>query len=151
MREFTQLKNSGEDLLPHVPRLVLNYEQRQKSRLCAELDGGEKIGVLLPHGKRLKPGAVLVAKDGSEILVTAAKEKVTTVYSTDLVRLSRAAYHLGNRHVPVEIGLGWLRYEPDHVLDDMLRGLGFELETEFAAFNPESGAYASPGHHHSHD
>ena len=148
MREFTQLK-TAHGPTNHAPeKLILSYEQRQKSRLCAELADGEKIGVLLPHGKRLIPGAILVGSDGSEIEVAAAKEQVTTITSSDHWQLIRAAYHLGNRHVPIEIGSGWLRYEPDHVLDEMLIGLGFTPETELAPFNPEAGAYASHGHHH---
>lgn len=151
MREFTQLKYSGGSSKDCTLQLVLNYEQRQKSRLCAKLADGEEVGVLLPHGKRLMPGAILVANDGSEIKVTAAQEKVTTITSDDPWQLTRAAYHLGNRHVPVEIAAGWLRYEPDHVLDEMLIGLGFDPKTEMAPFNPEAGAYASHGHHHDHD
>lgn len=151
MREFTQIKTDKGCATESQGQLILSYEQRQKSRLCAELANGEKIGVLLPHGKRLMPGAILIANDGSEIEVAAAKEQVTTITSKDHWHLIRAAYHLGNRHVPIEIGSGWLRYEPDHVLDEMLIGLGFKPKTELAPFTPEAGAYASHGHHHEHN
>ena len=148
MREFTALKQAPENLSLSAPQLVLSYADRQKSRLRAQLADGESVGILLPHGQHIKPGALLTSADGSELLVVAAEEKITSVYSDDALLLTRAAYHLGNRHVPVEIGEGWLRYEPDHVLDEMLLGLGLKPQSELAPFNPESGAYASNGHHH---
>jgi urease accessory protein len=81
--------------------------------------------------------------------VVAAEETVSTVRCDDPWRLARAAYHLGNRHVPVLIGAGWLRFRHDHVLDDMLRGQGFDVAVENAPFEPEGGAYGGGHHHHS--
>ena len=84
--------------------------------------------------------------------IEAASEDVSTVHHEDPVMLARAAYHLGNRHVPLQVGDGWLRYQHDHVLDDMVRGLGLAVKTETAPFEPEAGAYGGGhGHSHSHD
>ncbi len=133
-------------------RLTLPFEARQKSRLRATLDDGREIGLMLPRGTILRGGDRLEASDGTVVLVEAAAEQLSTVRSAEPTALLRAAYHLGNRHVPVQIGEGWLRYEHDHVLDDMVRQLGLEVCAERAGFEPESGAYGH-GHdrHHHHD
>jgi urease accessory protein len=81
------------------------------------------------------------------IEIVAAREVVSVVTSNDPLQLARAAYHLGNRHVSVQIGPGWLRYQHDHVLDDMVRGLGLPVRQDTLPFEPEAGAYA--GHSHS--
>ena len=83
-------------------------------------------------------------------MVRAAAEPVSVVVSADPLLLLRAAYHLGNRHVPLQIGAGWLRYLRDHVLDDLCRGLGLEVEAASLPFEPEAGAYAGSSHGHSH-
>jgi urease accessory protein len=98
----------------------------------------------------LRHDDVLEAVDGTRIVVEAAIEQVLKVHAPDPWVLARAAYHLGNRHVAVEVGKGWLKIEHDHVLADMLRGLGVEVESVHAPFEPESGAYAH-GHAHSHE
>jgi len=128
-----------------VDRLVLPFELRQKSRLRARLESGVEVGLFLERGIVLRGGDLLRADDGTVIEVVAALETVSAVRDSDATRLARAGYHLGNRHVPVEIGQGWLRYGHDHVLDDMVRGLGLEVRVEEAPFEPEGGAY---GHSH---
>lgn len=133
----------------HDLTLTLPYELRQKSRLRATLDNGEEIGLLLPRGTVLRGGDCLKAESGAVILVQAAEEVVSTVAEKDPRLFARACYHLGNRHVPLQIGDGWLRYLHDHVLDDMLRGLGLQVNCERAPFEPEAGAYGG-GHHHHH-
>lgn len=143
---------SGSSESPAVEQLVLPFELRQKSRLRARLKSGTEVGLFLERGIVLRGGDLLVAEDGTVIEVVAAPETVSTVREADATRLSRAAYHLGNRHVPVEIGAGWLRYGHDHVLDDMVRGLGLAVIVEPAPFEPEAGAYGhSHGHSHPHD
>jgi urease accessory protein len=137
---------------PAAERLVLPFELRQKSRLRARLASGTEVGLFLERGIVLRGGDLLLADDGTVVEVVAALETVSTVRDSDATRLARAGYHLGNRHVPVEIGAGWLRYGHDHVLDDMVRGLGLTVVVEQAAFEPEAGAYGnSHGHGHSHD
>jgi urease accessory protein len=136
-------------------QLTLPFELRQKSRLRAKLDGGEEVALILPRGRVLRDGDALQASDGWVVRVRAAAERVSTITARDAVALARAAYHLGNRHVPVQVGAGFLRYQRDHVLDEMVSGLGLTVTEEDAPFEPEAGAYgeheyAHGGHAHSH-
>jgi urease accessory protein len=138
---------------PADARLVLPFELRSRSRFRAQLVGGEEVGVILARGRILRGGDLLLAADGRVIEVGAAEETVSTVHSAEPRSLARAAYHLGNRHVALQIGAGWLRYSHDHVLDEMLRGLGLSVMVEQAPFEPEAGAYHADGdggHGHSH-
>ncbi len=130
--------------------ITLPFETRQKSRLQATLDTGEEIGLLLPRGTVLRNGDMLKTESGLRIKVMAAVESVSTAYVSDPNLFARACYHLGNRHVPLQIGENWLRYLHDHVLDDMLKGLGVTTRHEHAPFEPEAGAYGGGGHHHHH-
>jgi urease accessory protein len=132
-------------------KLVLPYGDRSKSRLLALLDNGEEAGLFLERGSVLRHGDLLLADDGRVIAVEAARETVSTVHTDDAVMLARASYHLGNRHVALQIGSGWLRYQHDHVLDDMLRGFGLDVRVDEAPFEPEGGAYVAAAHHtHAH-
>jgi urease accessory protein len=130
--------------------LTLPFELRQKSRLVAPLASGRQIVLTLPRGHVLRNGALLRASDGSMIEVRAAHEELSVVESKDPSALVRAAYHLGNRHVALQIEAGTLSYLHDHVLDDMLRGLGLEPTFVERPFEPEAGAYGRHGHHHGH-
>ena len=134
----------------HDDRLVLPFDLRQKSRLRVRLASGQEAALMLPRGTVLRGGDRLRAEDGRIVLVVAAAEPVSLVTGGDARALTRAAYHLGNRHVALEIGPDWLRLIHDHVLDDMLRGLGMTVRVETAPFEPEGGAYGG-GHHHHHD
>jgi urease accessory protein len=127
--------------------LVLPFELRCKSRLRTQLASGEEIGLFLPPGTVLRGGTKLQAADGRIVEVTAAAEPLIEAYSDDPLLLARAAYHLGNRHVAVEVGPGRLRFQPDTVLAGMLHGLGLPTHELQAAFEPEAGAYA---HAHQH-
>jgi len=131
--------------------LVLPFDARSRSRLRATLTSGEEAGIVLPRGQVLRGGDLLLASDGRVIQVKAASETLSTVRSSEPGVLARAAYHLGNRHVALQIGPGWLRYGHDHVLDDMVRGLGLAVTVEQAPFEPEAGAYHGASHAHSHD
>jgi urease accessory protein len=133
-----------------LPSLTLPYESRRKSRQLARLDNGEEVGLLLPPGTILNDGDILETADGDRLRIVAAAEPVLVVTSSDSATLTRAAYHLGNRHTPVEVGAGFLRLETDRVLQEMLLRLGATVEEKIEAFNPESGAY-SGGHRHGHD
>lgn len=134
--------------------LTLPFELRQKSRLKAQLDDGTEVGLVLSRGELLRDGDYLRAENNLLIQVTAAAESVSTVRHPDPLMLARASYHLGNRHVPLQISKDWLRYAHDHVLDDMVRGLGLIVEHEMAPFEPEGGAYGGGhqhGDHHEHN
>lgn len=127
--------------------LRLAFEQRQKSRLRARLESGEEAGLVLPRGEILRGGDLLSASDGRIIEVIAQPEALLQVECATPAALARAAYHLGNRHVAVEVGDGYLRLAPDHVLRQMLLGLGASLREVEAPFEPEAGAYGG-GHRH---
>ncbi len=140
------------DSAPPDATLTLPFQVRQKSRFRARLDDGREVGVILSRGEILRDGQCLRAEDGTVVRVRAADEAVSTLRSDDGLALARACYHLGNRHVPLQIGAGFARYLHDHVLDDMLRGLGLEVLSEQAPFEPEPGAYGGGhGHGHSHN
>jgi urease accessory protein len=139
-------------------RLVLPFELRQRSRLLAALDSGEEVGLLMPRGTVLRGGDRLQSSDGRLVEVVAAPEELSIVRSSDTRQLARAAYHLGNRHIAVQITADSIRYLKDHVLDDMLRGQGLQVANEVLPFEPEAGAYAtshghgdSHSHEHAHD
>lgn len=135
--------------------ITLPFELRQKSRLRTRLDGGPDVGILLGRGRALRTGTLLKARDGTVIEIRAAPEAVSTIRCDDRLMLARGAYHLGNRHVPLQIADGFLRYQQDYVLDDLVRQMGFEVVAETAPFEPESGAYDigahGSGHSHGHE
>ena len=122
-------------------QLVLPFELRQKSRLRATSVAGTEFALLLPRGTVLRDGDRLRAVNGLVIAVQAAAESVSTARSGDVTRFARVCYHLGNRHMPLQIGPGWLRYLADHVLDKMVEELGLTVVHEQAPFEPEAGAY----------
>jgi len=139
-------------LLKRASHVALEWDVRQKSRFDATDSAGRHLGVFLPRGTVVRGGDVLVAEDGSLIKVIAAPQAVLKIthcanHGTpyDLIR---AAYHLGNRHVPIELKPDHLKIEPDHVLTDMLRAMHLIVNAVTEAFEPESGAYASGGHAH---
>jgi len=136
---------------PHDALLVLPFELRQKSRLRTTVVGGEEIGLFLERGTVLRDGECLAADDGRVVRVAAADEDLMEARCADAHALARAAYHLGNRHTPVEVGPGWLRFAADDVLAGMLRGLGAAVTALRAPFEPEAGAYAAGHHSHSSD
>ncbi len=146
-------------LLKRASSVELDWDVRQKSRFDATDSAGRTLGVFLPRGTTVRGGDVLVAEDGSLIKVIAAPQSVLRIthcsqHGTPF-DLIRAAYHLGNRHVPIELQPDHLKIEPDHVLADMLRAMHLIVNAVDEAFEPESGAYATGGHHgghhHGHD
>jgi len=128
--------------------LTLAFDQRQKSRLRARLASGEEVALLLPRGTTLRGGDLVGASDGRIIEVIAEPERVLHIECGTPMALARAAYHLGNRHVPLQVGDGWLRIAADHVLADMLSNLGATVTPIEAPFEPEAGAYSGGHHHH---
>jgi urease accessory protein len=137
-----------DDMRPH-DKLELPFELRQKSRLRTRLASGEEAWLLLGRGEILRGGDLLVAAGGCVVEVVARPERLLHVECATPQLLARAAYHLGNRHIPVEVGRAYLRLAYDHVLEQMLVGLGACVTTIEAPFEPEAGAYA--GHTHVQD
>lgn len=132
-----------------IAMLPLTYAQRSRSRLRARLDDGREVGVLLPRGgDSLRDGDRLSDEQGVVVQVRAAPEPVSSAETDDPVLLARAAYHLGNRHVALQIEPGRLRWLHDHVLDAMVRGLGLGVTSQEAPFEPEPGAYSGGPHGH---
>ena len=141
-------------LLKRAAAVVLDWDTRQKSRFDTDDSQGRHLGVFLPRGTVVRGGDVLVAEDGSLVKVIATPQPVLVVRTCpehgSPFDLLRAAYHLGNRHVQLELQTDRLLMEPDHVLADMLRQMHLLVTEELASFEPEAGAYAAAGHDHGH-
>lgn len=136
-------------------RVHLSHDQRDKGRLRLTGENGEEIRLFLERGKTLAVGEYLRSECGKIVQIEGTVESVTHAECADWSTFSRACYHLGNRHVKIQIGDRWLRIQPDHVLEDMLIQLGLTLSHQEAVFVPESGAYSAAhshghGHHHDH-
>ncbi len=151
-----QGKGLAAAMLKRASTIELDWDVRQKSRFETTDSLGRSIGVFLQRGTVLRGGDVLVAEDGSLVKVWAAPQRVLRIthcqnHGTPF-DLIRAAYHLGNRHVPIELKPDFLQIEPDHVLADMLRAMHLIVNDVDAPFEPENGAYATGGHalHHGH-
>jgi urease accessory protein len=161
MLHINKVLAGGRGLAPALVKraaaVELDWDQRRKSRFDAVDSQGRTLGVFLPRGSVLRGGDVLVAEDGSLVLVKAAPQPVLIVtacadHGTPF-DLTRAAYHLGNRHVQLELQADHLKLEPDHVLAELLRQMHLIVRETNDAFEPEAGAYASAGrgHGHGHD
>ena len=171
MIQVSKLLPQGHGLAPvllkRASTVELDWDVRQKSRFAATDSAGRELGIFLPRGTLVRGGDVLVAEDGSMVRVIAAPQPVLVIthcknHGTPF-DLTRAAYHLGNRHVPIELQPDHLKIEPDHVLADMLRAMHLIVTEQNLAFEPEGGAYAAGhggghshgdhghDHHHGHD
>lgn len=129
-------------------RLILPFELRQKSRFKSATEQGNPVGIVIERGHIIRDRQVLTDGNGHAIEVIAADEPVITAYADTPIQFARATYHLGNRHVPLQIGEQWIRFQPDHVLQEMVEMLGLSTRAEEAPFEPEDGAYHGHGHHH---
>lgn len=132
----------GAKVLPLL-KIALTYEQRQKSRLRIRLETGEELAISRPRGRVLRAGDQVQTTSGTTVEIECAPEKLLQIEADSLARL---AYHLGNRHVPVQVDERFLRIAEDHVLEEMARNLGARVTHVEAPFEPESGAYS-----HQHD
>ncbi|WP_431686187.1 urease accessory protein UreE [Hahella sp. NBU794] len=138
--------------------ISLTYDERKRGRLRAQTQSGEDVGLFLERGKTLLDGDLLLAENGNVYAISAAPETVATAQASEARQFAQICYHLGNRHTPLQIGELWVRFQPDHVLEDLCRLYGLEVVRESAPFNPENGAYGGHsghgghgGHHHGHD
>ena len=158
MLQVSKIISQGAGLAPvfvkRASTVELDWDIRQKSRFDCADSLGRQLGVFLPRGTLVRGGDVLLAEDGSMVKVIAAPQAVLritvcTSHGTPF-DLLRAAYHLGNRHVPIELKPDHLQIEPDHVLADMLRAMHLIVNEVEEAFEPEGGAYSAGGHSHGH-
>ena len=160
MIHFSKLIRHGHGLAPvllkRATSITLDWDVRQKSRFESTDSAGRQVGVFLQRGQVVRGGDVLVGEDGSLLKVQAAPQPVLRIthcsqHGTPF-DLTRAAYHLGNRHVPIELQTDHLKIEPDHVLADMLRAMHLIVHEVQDSFEPENGAYGEHGggHHHHH-
>jgi urease accessory protein len=160
MIHFSKLIRNGHGLAPvllkRATSITLDWDVRQKSRFESTDSAGRQVGVFLQRGQVVRGGDVLVGEDGSLLKVLAAPQAVLrithcTAHGTPF-DLTRAAYHLGNRHVPIELQADHLKIEPDHVLAEMLRSMHLIVNEVSESFEPENGAYGEHGggHHHGH-
>ena len=155
MLQTAKLNPQGQGLasvlVKRAATVTLDWDLRQKSRFETTDSMGRSVGVFLPRGTVVRGGDVLIAEDGSLIRVEAAPQSVLRITACTAhgspFDLTRAAYHLGNRHVPIELRPDYLQIEPDHVLADMLRAMHLIVNPVDAPFEPESGAYSSHGAH----
>jgi urease accessory protein len=125
----------------------LNFDARSKSRLLLKLDNGEQAALVVERGRLLRGGDRVRTLDGREVQIIAAEESLLEASSDDAAAIAKAAFHLGNRHVAVQVMANRLRFLNDHVLEEMVKGLGLKVAPLLAPFEPEGGAY---GHHHAH-
>lgn len=144
-------------LLQRAATVKLDWDTRQKSRFDTTDSAGRPLGVFLPRGTVVRGGDVLLAEDGSLVRVEAAPQTVLRITVCaehgSTFDLMRAAYHLGNRHVPIELQPDHLKIEPDHVLADLMRQMHMTVIEAQEPFEPEGGAYGDSallGHDHGH-
>ena len=155
MLQVSKLLAGGHGLAPvllkRAATVALDWDVRQKSRFDMTDSIGRHVGVFLPRGTLVRGGDVLVAEDGSLVRVIAAPQPVLVIthcseHGTPF-DLLRAAYHLGNRHVPIELKPDHLKIEPDHVLAALLRSMHLIVNEQVTAFEPEGGAYGAQAEH----
>ena len=151
MREFLEKIKSSKKIDGSI---TLDLQQRVKSRIKASSDNGEDVGIFMERGTILEHGDLIRDQDGYILKVVAAPETLSSIYSNDSLLLLRACYHLGNRHVELQIKNESVHYRHDHVLDDMVKSLGLDVVIESLPFQPENGAYHSHSgglpHNHEH-
>ena len=159
MLQVSKVISQGAGLAPILVKrassVELDWDIRQKSRFDCADSLGRQLGVFLPRGTLVRGGDVLLAEDGSMVKVVAAPQAVLRITACashgTAFDLTRAAYHLGNRHVPIELKPDHLKIEPDHVLADMLRAMHLIVNEVEEAFEPEGGAYSTGGHSPGHE
>ena len=131
--------------------ITMDFDTRQKARIKAVTDKGQAIAIFVDRGQPLKIGELLKSECGKLIEVLGLPEPVITAVADDWLTFSKLCYHLGNRHTRLQVGELWLRFQPDHVLEELVLRFGLTSQHQPEVFEPESGAYgAAHGHSHSH-
>ena len=159
MIHISKIISQGAGLAPVLVKrastIELDWDTRQKSQFDGVDSLGRQLGIFLPRGTLVRGGDVLVAEDGSMVKVIASAQTVLRITACKAhgspFDLTRAAYHLGSRHVPIELKPDHLKIEPDHVLADLLRAMHLIVSVVSEAFEPEGGAYSAGGHAHAEE
>jgi urease accessory protein len=150
MRSETVLPADTWDAARATDRVLIDHDHRHRRRIVLRTEAGRELLLDLPHAARLRHGDGLALPDGSVVRVEARPEPLVEIHAHDDGELVRIAWHLGNRHLPVQLLGERIRIRRDHVIEEMVEQLGGHVEHIEAPFDPEAGAYAG-GHHHHHD
>ena len=150
MMRSSQVLPAGAFTAAPRDTVLIDFDRRHRRRIVLRTEAGQDLLIDLPQAVRLRDGDGLVLDDGGIILVQARPEPLLDIHAHDAAALVRIAWHLGNRHLPVQLLGAHLRIRRDHVIADMVRTLGGHVHEIEAPFDPEAGAYAG-GHSHSHD
>ncbi len=148
MRSTNILARGGWDAAREVDFVLVDYDRRHRRRIVLPTEAGAEVLLDLPQAVRLRDGDGLVLEDGGIVRVRARAEALAEIHAHDEGDLIRIAWHLGNRHLPVQLLGEYIRIRADHVIEAMVEGLGGHVERIEAPFDPEAGAYAGGGHHH---
>jgi urease accessory protein len=150
MRAERVLPAGGWNPETEIDRVLIDYDRRFRRRIMLTTVLGAEILIDLPQAVRLRDGDGLAVETGV-VRVCAQPEELVEIHAHDDADLIRIAWHLGNRHLPVQLLGDRIRIRADHVIEDMVAGLGGHVDSILAAFDPEAGAYAGGGHHHDDD
>jgi urease accessory protein len=150
MRTETVLAAGTWDASAEIDRVLIDYDRRHRRRILLRTEAGRDVLIDLPQATRLREGDGLLLVEGGIVRVCARPEKLLEIHAHDDGDLVRIAWHLGNRHLPVQLMGERIRIRADHVIEAMVIGLGGHVDTIEAPFDPEAGAYAG-GHQHHHD
>ena len=150
MRAREVLPAGGWDTMREIDRVLIDYDRRFRRRIVLTTVSGAEVLIDLPVAVRLRDGDGLLV-DGGVVRVCAQAEELMEIHAHEEGDLVRIAWHLGNRHLPVQLLGEYIRIRADHVIGEMVEGIGGHVETIQAPFDPEAGAYSGGGHHHHHD
>lgn len=148
LQAFDRLSHSHD---PIDDSVTLDHDTRKKARIKITTDQGQALGIFMQRGHPLLVGEVLKTECGLLIEVKGKAEQVSTAIATNWMDFSRICYHLGNRHTSLQIGQLWVRFKPDHVLEELAENYGLSINNTPAIFEPENGAYGGHSHSHKHD
>ena len=151
LQAFERLSQSHETSHNTIhDSVTLDQDTRKKARIKISTDQGQSLGIFMQRGHPLLVGEVLKTECGLLIEIKGKAEEVSTAIANDWMDFSRICYHLGNRHTSLQIGELWVRFKPDHVLEELAENYGLSINRAPAIFEPENGAYGSQSHGHSH-
>jgi urease accessory protein len=151
MRAGSVLPAGSWDVARAVDRVLIDFDRRYRRRILLTTEGGSEVLLDLPQAARLRHGDGLVLDDGGMVEVCAKPERLLEIHAHEEGELVRIAWHLGNRHLPVQLLGERIRIRADHVIEEMVEGLGGHVDAIEAPFDPEAGAYAGGHRHHHHD